>query len=165
MEKSCHLSPTTYHPITVKLATLVYIQNNGQTLMLHKAKGYQEGKWNGLGGKFDAGESPEDCMKREVLEESGLRVETATLKGFITFPDFDSQDDWYCFVYTVTKFSGELKASDEGHLQWVDDSEIMNLNLWPGDRVFLPWISQKRFFSAKFIYQQGVFKDYEVIFY
>ncbi len=149
----------------MKLATLVYVQNNDQTLMLHKAKGYQEGKWTGLGGKFDAGESPEDCMKREVLEESGLRVEEATLKGFITFPDFDAQDDWYCFVYTVTKFSGELKASDEGHLRWVDDSEIMNLNLWPGDRIFLPWISQERFFSAKFIYQQGVFKDYEVIFY
>jgi 8-oxo-dGTP diphosphatase len=133
--------------------------------MLHKAKGYQEGKWNGLGGKFDAGESPEECMKREVLEESGLIVEAAILKGFLSFPDFDGHDDWYCFVYTVSQFSGELKPSDEGKLEWIPDSELMNLNLWPGDRVFLPWIGQNRFFSAKFIYQQGVFKDYEVIFY
>jgi 8-oxo-dGTP diphosphatase len=133
--------------------------------MLHKAKGYQEGKWNGLGGKFDAGESPEDCMKREVLEESGLTVEAANLKGFLTFPDFDGQDDWYCFLYTVSQFSGELKASDEGKLEWIPDSELMNLNLWPGDRIFLHWIRQERFFSAKFRYEQGEFKDYDVIFY
>ena len=149
----------------MKLATLAYIKNDGYTLMLHKAKGYQEGKWNGLGGKFEAGESPEDCMKREVLEESGLNVQEAILKGFITFPDFDGQDDWYCFVFVVTKFSGELKASNEGQLHWIADDQVANLNLWPGDRIFLPWINQDRFFSAKFNYENGEFKDHQVIFY
>lgn len=149
----------------MKLATLVYVQHDNHTLMLHKAKGYQQGKWNGLGGKFDSGESPEDCLKRETFEESGLVVEEAQLKGFITFPDFDGEDDWYCFVYVVTKFSGEVKASDEGRLEWVPDADIMNLNLWPGDRVFLPWVFGKKFFSAKFIYKQGEFKDYSVVFY
>ncbi len=133
--------------------------------MLHKAKGYQQGKWNGLGGKFDPGESPEECLKRETFEESGLVVEEAQLKGFITFPDFDGEDDWYCFVYTVSKFSGEVKASDEGELKWIPDADIMNLNLWPGDRVFLPWVFAEKLFSAKFIYEQGEFKDYSVVFY
>jgi 8-oxo-dGTP diphosphatase len=133
--------------------------------MLHKAKGYQQGKWNGLGGKFDPSESPEECMKRETFEESGLTVEEAQLKGFITFPDFDGEDDWYCFVYTVSKFSGEVKASDEGELTWIPDAEVMNLNLWAGDRVFLPWVMGEKLFSAKFIYQQGEFKDYAVVFY
>jgi 8-oxo-dGTP diphosphatase len=149
----------------VKLATLVYVKQNAHTLMLHKAKGYQQGKWNGLGGKFDPGESPEECMKRETFEESGLTVEEAQLKGFITFPDFDGEDDWYCFVYTVSKFSGEVKASEEGELTWIPDAEVMNLNLWPGDRVFLPWIMGEKLFSAKFIYKQGEFKDYTVVFY
>ncbi len=149
----------------MKLATLVYVKRDSYTLMLHKTKGYQEGKWNGLGGKFDAGESPEDCMKREVLEESGLSVEKAILKGFLTFPDFDGQDDWYCFVYVVTQFSGDIKPSDEGQLQWIANEEVPSLNLWPGDRIFLPWINQDKFFSAKLRYEKGEFKDYEVVFY
>jgi 8-oxo-dGTP diphosphatase len=149
----------------MKLATLVYVKHDGHTLMLHKAKGYQQGKWNGLGGKFELGESPEDCMKREVLEESGLSVQEAKLKGFITFPDFDGHDDWYCFVFVVEQFSGELKASDEGELHWIADDAVANLNLWPGDRVFLPWIGQDRMFSAKFYYEKGEFKDYQVTYY
>ena len=149
----------------MKLATLVYVKREGHTLMLHKARGYQQGKWNGLGGKFDPGESPEDCMKREVFEESGLRVEAAQLKGFITFPTFDGEDDWYAFVYIVSKFSGTLKASDEGELSWIPDAKVLDLNIYDGDRVFLPWLEQPGLFSAKFVYEDGVFKEHEVVFY
>lgn len=149
----------------MKLATLAYVKKDGHTLMLHKARGYQQGKWNGLGGKFDAGESPEDCLKREVFEESGLTVTAARLKGFITFPDFDGADDWYAFVYVVDGFSGDLAASDEGELRWIPDAEVADLEMWAGDRVFLPWLERSETFSAKFSYASGVFKDYTVIFY
>lgn len=149
----------------LKLATLAYVKRDGHTLMLHKAKGYQAGKWNGLGGKFEAGESPEECLKREVLEESGLTVKAAQLKGFISFPDFDRQDDWYTFLYVVTEFVGEAQASDEGELHWVPDADVSRLNLWEGDRVFLPWLEQPRLFSAVFRYKQGKFVGHEVTFY
>ena len=149
----------------MKLATLAYVKRDGHTLMLHKAKGYQRGKWNGLGGKFDPGESPEECLKREVFEESGLTVEEAQLRGFITFPDFDGSDDWYAFVYTVNAFSGEVTASEEGELHWVPDDELLELNIWDGDRIFLPWLNGDRLFSAKFTYEAGKFKTYEVVFY
>ncbi len=149
----------------MKLATLAYVKRDGHTLMLHKARGYQAGKWNGLGGKFDPGESPEECLKREVLEESGLSVTAAQLKGFITFPDFDGNDDWYAFVYVVTGFAGDLKASDEGELRWVPDADVLNLDIWDGDRVFLPWLERPNTFSAKFVYEQGVFKSHTVTFY
>ena len=150
----------------MKLATLVYVRRGDHTLMLHKVRGYQRGKWNGLGGKFEPGESPEACMRREVLEESGLRVEAAELKGFITFPTFDGQDDWYAFVYVVKAFSGEPRSSDEGELRWVKTSELSGLNLYDGDRIFLPWLEQPRIFSAVFRYGEGgTFEDYEVVFY
>jgi 8-oxo-dGTP diphosphatase len=123
------------------------------------------GKWNGLGGKFEPGESPEECLYREVFEESGLRLERFHLKGVITFPMFDGKDDWYAFVYLGTLFSGNLRPSSEGELSWIPDHEVPELNLWPGDRVFLPWLEQERFFSAKLMYHDGAFKDYTVTFY
>ena len=150
----------------LKLATLVYVRRGEYTLMLRKARGFQQGKWNGLGGKFAPGESPEACMRREVLEESGLHVSEAALKGFITFPNFDAQDDWYTFVYLVTAFSGEPRASDEGELHWVKTAQLSELNLYDGDRIFLPWLERPEVFSAVFRYGTGsVFEGYEVTFY
>lgn len=153
----------------MKLATLCYVKKDKQTLMLYRNKkknDYHEGKWNGLGGKFEQGESPEQCMKREILEESGLQVESATLKGFITFPMFDGTDDWYVFVYTIEAFSGELIDSPEGELHWIDNDKLFELNLWDGDKIFMKWIDQPALFSATFNYDQdGNFKDHQVVFY
>jgi 8-oxo-dGTP diphosphatase len=142
--------------------------NENKTLMLHRVKkenDYHKGKWNGLGGKFEAGESPEECAKREILEESGLVVENPLLKGIITFPMFDNIKDWYGFVFTSDKFTGELIHSNEGNLEWIDNDKLTDLNLWDGDKIFIPWLFQDRFFSAKFNYEKGLFKDYSVNFY
>ena len=152
----------------MKLATLAYVRRDDCTLMMHrnkKAADMHEGKWNGLGGKFEAGETPEACLQREVYEESGLHVKQAHLKGFITFPDFDGADDWYTFVYLVTDFSGTLKASAEGDLHWIPTRDLLKLNVWEGDRIFLPWLDEDKFFSARFAYQAGVLKTHEVAFY
>lgn len=123
------------------------------------------GKWNGLGGKIKPGETPEECAIREVREESGLSIERPRLRGFITFPAFDQFDDWYVFVFTVESFLGSLTESDEGRLQWVEDENLLKLDLWEGDRVFLPWLGQDKFFSAKIRYDQGKLSGYDVIFY
>jgi len=147
------------------LATLCYVKDKGRTLMLHRIKKQGDihiGKWNGLGGKLEEGESPEECAIREVQEESGLIVEELELKGVLTFPNFDGSNDWYVFAFVIRKFSGELTESPEGQLQWIEDEKLLDLNLWEGDRIFLPWLENDRFFSAKFTYRDGLLKDHHV---
>jgi 8-oxo-dGTP diphosphatase len=152
----------------MKLATLCYIKRDNQTLMLYRNKkenDYHEGKWNGLGGKFEQGETPEECAIRELKEETGLDIYNPQLKGMITFPMFDTKEDWYVFLFVVKEFEGELIDSPEGHLEWIDDEKLFQLNLWDGDKIFIPWLFQEKFFSAKFNYDNGKFIDYTVEFY
>lgn len=151
----------------LKLATLVYVKRPGQTLMLHRVKrqhDMHQGKWNGLGGKLEPGETPEECAVREVAEESGLQIAAPALRGFLTFPGFSAGEDWYCFVFVARTFTGELIDSAEGVLAWIDDDRLLELPLWPGDRIFLPWLDQERFFSAKFVYVDGAFTGHDVVF-
>lgn len=154
--------------LNLKLATLCYVQRPGQTLMLHRVKrenDYHEGKWNGLGGKFEPGESPEECVVREVYEESGLTCTQPVLRGQITFPNFDGESDWYVWLFLANRWTGQLRDSEEGNLAWIDNDRLLNLNLWAGDRMFIPWVFRDRFFSAKFLYADGDFLGYEVTFY
>jgi len=149
----------------MKLATLVYLRKNGKTLMVYrnkKANDVHQGKWNGLGGKFEAGETPEECAIREVLEESGLMVKDLKLKGFLSFPEFANNEDWYAFLFCANDYEGEIIDSPEGHLEWIDNEQILSLPLWEGDRIFLPWLDQPGFFSAKFSYKNGKLIDYKV---
>lgn len=149
-------------------ATLCYVRSGGRTLMLHRNKKKGDvhlGKWNGLGGKLDAGESPDECVVREVREESGLTIADPRLRGVLTFPAFRDGEDWLVFVYTATRFTGELGECPEGELSWVDDDKIAGLPLWEGDRIFLPWIDENRFFSAKFEYRDGRLVRHEERFY
>jgi 8-oxo-dGTP diphosphatase len=150
------------------LSTLCYVRQNGKTLMMHRNKRPDDvhlGKYNGLGGKFEAGESPEECVIREVLEESDLRI-TPELRGVMTFPQFANGHDWYCFLYTASEFSGELRTNcPEGDLVWIESDRILQLPLWPGDRLFLKWLDQPKFFSAKFNYEHGHLVSHHVDFY
>lgn len=149
-------------------AVLCYLKRDGKTLMLlrnKKQNDYHEGKWNGLGGKFNPGESPEDCAKREVEEESGLILKSMRLKGIICFPKFDGVKDWIVFIYISSDFEGQLKDSPEGKLEWIDDDKLPDLNLWEGDKIFLKWLDEEKFFSAKFLYENKKFLGYEVNFY
>lgn len=151
----------------MEVATLCYIKRDGQTLMIHRVKrenDMHKDKWNGLGGKVEPGETPEECVIREVKEECGLTVKNPLLKGLLTFPAFNGFEDWYVFVFVVTEFEGVITDSEEGVLKWIDDNKLVYLNLWDGDKIFLNWLNRKGFFSAKFIYRGGKLVEYDVVF-
>ena len=148
------------------LATLCYIKRDDCTLMVHRNKkpnDIHEGKWNGLGGKFEAGETPEECVIREVLEESGLSIQSPTYCGLLVFTNFKG-NDWYVFVFTASKFTGELIDSPEGRLEWIPDDKLHALNLWKSDHIFFQWIDEGKFFSAKFEYDEDEMRGYTVVF-
>ena len=150
----------------MKLATLCYVRRDGRTLMIHRVKkagDIHAGRWNGLGGKLEPGEMPEACAVREVREESGLEVRGPELRGVLTFPRFAHDEDWYVFVFVCRDFAGELIDSPEGVLRWVDDRDLADLNLWPGDRVFLPLLDGPGIFSGRFVYEGGELVDHEVV--
>lgn len=150
----------------MKLATLCYLKRNNKTLMLHRVKkknDIHQDKWNGLGGKFHPGESPEECVTREVEEESGYQIKNPLLKGILTFPQFSSGEDWYVFVFTSNEFSGKQIDSNEGNLAWINDTDLLKLPLWEGDKYFLEWISKDVFFSGKFFYRDGMLVDYSMV--
>jgi 8-oxo-dGTP diphosphatase len=151
----------------MKLATLCYVKKDGKTLMLHRMKRSDDvhiGKWNGLGGKIHMGETPEECVIREVKEESGLEIRNPSLRGILTFPAFKNEEDWYVYAFTANEFTGELVDSEEGTLEWVDDKQVYRLPLWEGDPIFLKWIEESRFFSGKFTYRDGKLIHHSVVF-
>lgn len=152
----------------MKLATLCYVRHGGRTLMIHRVKkenDIHEGKWNGLGGKMQPGETPEECVIREVFEESGLSIYQPELRGILTFPNFARNEDWYAFVFVARQFEGKLIDSPEGNLKWIADEDLLNLNLWEGDRFFLPLLDRAGFFSGKFVYQDGRLIEHSILVY
>lgn len=140
-----------------RLTTLCYIERNDQYLMLHrilKKNDVNKDKWIGVGGHFEEGESPEDCLLREVLEETGLTLTAYTFRGIITFSYEDYPTEYMC-LYTSDAFEGTLLESDEGKLEWVDKKNIRKLNLWDGDLLFLELLRQEiSFFSLKLCYRK-----------
>lgn len=152
----------------MKLATLCYIKKDRKTLMLHRVKkknDAHEGKWNGIGGKFADGETPEECAVREVKEETGLTIKNPKLAGRLIFPAFGKQpEDWHVYVFTIEEFEGELINSAEGELAWIPDEKLLELNLWEGDKLFLKWINEGKYFSAKLVYEDEKLTDHKVTF-
>lgn len=138
------------------LTTLCYIEQNDCYLMMHrvsKKNDLNAGKWIGVGGHFEENESPEECLIREVKEETGLTLTDYHLRGIITFVS----DEWGCeymHLYTAEAFEGILDENcNEGILKWIPKTEIYDLNLWEGDRIFLKLLLETdKFFSLKLEY-------------
>jgi len=135
--------------------TLCYIENDGKYLMLHRTKkenDINELKWIGVGGKFEKDETPEECLLREVKEETGLTLLDYKLRGVITFISNKWQTE-YMYLFTANKFTGELIPCDEGVLEWVDKGEVLKLNIWEGDKIFLnKLVADDGFFTLKLVY-------------
>lgn len=136
--------------------TLCYIRNRqGQTLLLHRVKKENDlnrDKWIGVGGGFEDKESPEDCLLREVYEETGLTLTAYRYRGIVTFVS-DRWETEYMHLFTADGFTGTLKECDEGTLEWVDDALVPTLPTWEGDRIFLNLLDSPRpFFSLKLVY-------------
>lgn len=141
--------------------TLCYLERDGSLLMLFrnkKAVDENHGKWIGVGGKFEEGETPEECAVREVYEETGLKVGSLKLRGIITFV-MQLLTTEYMFLYTCDDFSGELSDPDgcpEGILRWMEKEKLDELPMWEGDRIFLRLLMEEHpFFSLKLCYDQN----------
>lgn len=123
----------------MKLTTLCYIKKENTFLMLYRNKKKDDpnaGKWIGVGGKFEEGETPDECMLREVLEETGLILTEYHFHGVVSFIS-DLWENEYMFLYTASAYTGELKECEEGMLSWIPVEKISELNIWEGDRIFL----------------------------
>ncbi len=146
----------------MKLTTLCYIEKDGKYLMLHRIKkksDINQGKWIGVGGHFEEGESPEQCLIREVQEETGLFLTQYAFRGIVTFATDVQQTEYMC-LYTANAFEGELTACNEGELAWIDKEKIEELELWEGDRIFLRLLAAEApFFSLKLRYVGDVVQE------
>lgn len=139
------------------MTTLCYIQRGEEYLMLHrvtKRGDVNHDKWIGVGGKFERGESPEDCLLREVREETGLSLTSWRFRGIVTFVS-DVAPCEYMHLFTADGFTGTLTSCDEGVLEWIDRGALYSLTLWEGDKLFLRLIEQaeRPFFSLKLVYR------------
>ncbi len=146
------------------LTTLCYIEKDEKYLMMHRVKkenDINKDKWVGVGGHFEEDETPEECLLREVLEETSLRLKKYKLRGIITFIS-DQWETEYMFLYTATDFEGEIGECDEGNLEWVKKEEVFNLPIWEGDKIFFEMLNtRKEFFTLKLRYEGDKLVEYK----
>lgn len=144
------------------LTTLCYIEKGDSYLMLHrvkKQKDVNKDKWIGIGGHFETGESPEECLLREVKEETGLTLTGFSFRGIVTFSAVGWPTEYMC-LYTADEFEGTLTECDEGTLEWVEKERLMSLNLWEGDKIFFRLLMEDApFFSLKLSYDGDVLTE------
>lgn len=146
----------------MSLTTLCYIEEDGKYLMMHRVKkknDINQEKWIGIGGHFEEDESPEECLLREAMEETGLKLTSYQFRGLVTF----QSDRWvteYMCLYTADGYEGTLTDCREGELVWVPKDEVMDLNLWEGDKIFFRLLNEDApFFSLKLRYEGDVLTE------
>ena len=149
----------------MKQTTLCYIENNESYLMMHRVKkenDINKDKWVGVGGKLENGESPEDCLLREVREETGLILTKYRYRGLVTFVS----NRWGCeymHLFTATEYEGEIKECEEGNLEWISKSKIEELKIWEGDKIFFRLLEENAgFFSLKLCYEDELLIGHEI---
>ena len=137
-------------------STLIYLERGDEYLMLHRTKKENDlnhDKWLGVRGKFEDGESPEDCALRETREETGLTLTRWRYRGLVTFVS-DRYETEYMHLFTADGWTGTPKEWDEGELAWIKKSELLKLRLWEGDKIFLRLLdTDEPFFSLKLKYE------------
>lgn len=147
------------------LSTLCYIEKDNQYLMLHRTKkknDINKDKWIGIGGKFEENESPEECITREVKEETGLHLKSYQLRCIVTYVSTNWETE-YMYVFTSSEFKGNIIECNEGDLQWVDKNEVTKLNIWEGDKIFIEKIQKdNKFFTVKFEYDGDKLLSYDL---
>ena len=141
----------------MKNTTLCYIEKDGKYLMLHRVRKQNDenhDKWIGIGGKFEDGESPEDCVLREAREETGLLLTNYRYRGIVTFVS-DLYPTEYMHLFTATEYEGKMRDDcEEGVLDWIDKRDLLRLPMWEGDRIFLRLLDEDvPFFSLKLVYR------------
>lgn len=140
----------------MKMTSLCYLEKGDEYLMLHRTKKVGDenhDKWIGVGGKFEPGESPEDCMRREIFEETGLTATAWRYRALVTFVSEEYGTE-YMHLFTVHDWEGEVHDCDEGELRWIDKKALYDLTLWEGDRIFLRLLEEGApFFSLKLCYR------------
>lgn len=146
-----------------------YIKKDGKTLFLKRTKKKNDvshDKYLGIGGKQEKNEFIDDCLLREVKEETGLTLNEIKLKGMVFYPNFCGYDDELVYFYTSSSFSGNLINCNEGELVWINDKKIKELNLWEGDKLIFDWFKKDKIFNAIFYYDnEGNFNNYKVNYY
>lgn len=144
------------------LTTLCYIERDDCYLLMHrvkKEKDINKDKWIGIGGHFEPAESPEECVLREVKEETGLTLISYAFRGLVTFVTDTGLYEYMC-LYTADDFEGEIGECDEGTLEWVPKERLQELNLWQGDYIFLRLLEERdSFFSLKLVYEGDTLKE------
>lgn len=147
------------------LSTLCYIEKDNQYLMLHRTKkknDMNKDKWIGIGGKFEQNESPEECVIREVKEETGLHLKSYQLRCIVTYVSTNWETE-YMYVFTSDDFEGNVIECNEGDLQWINKDEVTKLNIWEGDKIFIEKMqNDNKFFTVKFEYDGDKLLRYDL---
>lgn len=142
----------------MELTTLCYMEKEESYLMLHRVKkenDINKDKWIGIGGHFEERESPEECLLREVKEETGYTLTKYQFRGIITFVCDESITE-YMHLFTATEWEGTPITCEEGELEWIEKKKINSLNIWEGDKVFFRLLEERKdFFSLKLVYKKG----------